>query len=165
MPGEADAHALLHALFVVKADAARAAVDHHHGLPVIRAQPFRLPESPRDAGPAVRRAPVGEPVAVGRRDDPIGTLAGVVAGRALAGGRVCLGGKGGAETPQVGLVGAAGSVRALRAARVTGRRGLAAEIDAGGGQRRQKRERQDGRGTSARQIGRASCRERVSFVV
>ena len=54
--GEPDAHALLHALFVMKADAARAAVDHDHGLPVVRAQPFRLPESPgapRDINPVL----------------------------------------------------------------------------------------------------------------
>ena len=43
-PGAAEAHALLHLLNVMEADAALAAVHHDHGLPVVRAQPLRLAE-------------------------------------------------------------------------------------------------------------------------
>ena len=55
---------------------------------------------------------------------------GVVAGGAPAGGRICLGGENGRETPQVGLVGAAGSIRALRPALVAAGRGGRAAVPA-----------------------------------
>lgn len=145
-PGATEAHALLHLLNVMEADAALAAVNHDHGLPVVRAQPLRLAKGARDAGAAVRRpARVRAPVAVHRSRDHVGAFAGMVAGRALAGGRVRLGGHRGGKRPQVGFVGAVGSVRALRAALVAGRRSHAA-VGGGGcrrGERREERERQD----------------------
>ena len=67
-----------------------------------------------------------------------------------------MGGDDGRENPQVGLVGAAGSVRALRPALVARRRGRATVIrgGAGRGQGREERERrQDGGGASARHGG------------
>ena len=145
----------------MEADAALAAVNHDHGLPVVRAQPLRLAKRARDAGAAVRRpARVGAPVAVDRSGDHVGAFAGMVARRALAGGRVRLGGHRGGKRPQVGFVGAVGSVRALRAALVAAGRRSHAAVDGGGcrrrrrDQHREERERQDdGRRANARHGG------------
>lgn len=92
---------LLPSLHVEEADAARAAVDHGHGLPVVRAQPLRLPEGQRDAGAAVLGPRAWPPVAVGRRCDLVVAAAGDAANGAVAGVRVYLGGNGGGEAPEV----------------------------------------------------------------
>lgn len=116
---------MLRALDVVVPDAARAAAEVDHGVPAVRAQPPRAPEGLGDAGAAVvvlrRRR-----VAGGRRGDQVRPLAGEDVDGGGGGSVHHLGWERGGEVPQVGFVGAVGSVRPRQdPAHVERRRGVA----------------------------------------